>query len=240
MRILEVFRKHDRVLTVVGALIAAITFLVQDNLLENAKDRSDALAKAEVILLLTTSLDETKQMVNTIGRATDHLNARIDRTGSKDFSKGTPLIEEKNEDFLAGFYATKNALERARRLSSDLPDSEHYAGKIDTEQGLLKGLATQEATALTYLVINYSHLPNAEKRPEKWRNTVNGKLDPFLVQVMSVETQSNATVASIISGTEKAKKDADRSYQIFKIVSLVLIGVAGALALIGKLAGTDG
>jgi len=237
--ILEFFRKHDRALTVVGALIAAITFLVKDNLLENAKDRSDALAKAEIIMLVTTNLDETNQMVLSIGRATDHLNARIDPAGSTDFTRGTPRIAEKNEAFLAGFYATNNVLGRVKRLSSDLPDSSLYASEIETDRGRLSELETQEASALTSLVSIYLSLPNAEKQPEKWDKTVNSKLDPLIGEVNSIETKSNATVANIISETERAKKDADQSYQLFKIVSFVLIGVAGTLALIGKLAGTD-
>jgi hypothetical protein len=237
--ILELFRKHDRALTVVGALIGAITFLVKDNLLENAKDRSDALAKAEIIMSLTTNLDETNQMVRSIGRATDHLDARIDPAGSTDFTIRTPRIAEKNEAFLAGFYATNNALERVKRLSSDLPDSKQYASEIETERGRLKELETKEAPALTSLAAIYMHLPNAEKRSEIWDKTVNIKLDPLISEVNSIEAKSNAIVAHIISDTEKAKEDADHSYQCFKVVSFVLIGVAGTLALLGKLAGTD-
>lgn len=239
MTILEFFRKHDRALTVVGALIAAITFLVKDNLLENAKARSDALANSEIIMLLTTNLDETNQMVSSIGRATDHLNARIDPTGSSDFTKGAPRIAEKNEEFYAAFYATRNALDRAKRLSSDLPDSNRYASEMDTEQGQLHKSELHEAPALTSLAASYTQLPNVEKRPEVWEKTVDNKLDPFISEVNSIEGKSNATVADITSEAEKAKKDADQSYQCFKIASFVLIGIAGALALIGKLAGTD-
>lgn len=239
MTILEVFRKHDRALTVVAALIAAITFLVKDNLLENAKGRSDALAKAEIIQLLTTNLDGTNQMVLSIGRATDHLNAKIDPAGSTDFTRGTPRIAEKNEAFLACFYATNNALKRVKRLSADLPDSNLYASEIEKERGRLSELEIQEASALTSLVSLYQHLPNEEKRPEKWGTTVNNKLEPLISEVNSIETKSNATVDTIISNEEKVKKDADQSYSCFKIASFVLIVVAGALALIGKLAGTD-
>ncbi|MFZ1087585.1 MAG: hypothetical protein WAN35_21705, partial [Terracidiphilus sp.] len=239
MKILDLFRKHDRVLTVVGALIAAITFLVKDNLLENAKERSDALAKAEIIMLLTTSLDGTNQMVLSIARATDFLKARIDPAGSPDVTRGTPRIEDKNEAFQARYNAKKYALEQVKRLSSDLPDSERYKSEIETERGLLNELATQEAPAFTSLITIYQHLPNAEKRPDKWDKTVNCKFDPLFSQMESIEKKSNAIVANIISETEEAKKDADQSYQRFRIASFVLIGFAGTLALIGKLAGTD-
>jgi hypothetical protein len=238
MKILEFFRKHDRVLTVVGALIAATTFLVKDNLLENAKDRSDALAKAQTIALLTTDLDENNQMVLSIARTTEFLKARIDPAGSSDFTRGTPRVEEKNEAFQAIYSAKKNALEQVEKLSSDLPDSERYASEIETERGCLDELATKEAPALTSLIDVYQHLPNAEKRPDKWDKTVDSKFETFFSQMASIGKKSDAIVADIISETEKAKKKADQSYQHFKMVSFFLIGVAGTLALIGKLAGT--
>lgn len=239
MTILGFFRKHDRAMTVIGALIAAITFLVKDNLLENAKDRSDALAKAQLIMFISTNLDETNQMVRSIGRETDHLSARMDPAESSDSTRGAPRIAEENEFFQAGSDATRNALQRVKRLSADLPDSKSYTSEIETEEGMRAELVSQEASSMTSLATTYLKLPATEKLPEKWDKTVDSKFDPLISQVASIETKSNATAAKIISEAEKAKADADQADHRFTTASVFLIAVAGSLSLIGKLAGNN-
>jgi len=149
--ILKFFRRHDRALTVVGALIAAITFMVKDNLLENAKARSDALAEAEIIMLLNSKLDQTNQMVSSIGRTTDDLSSKIDPAGSTDVTREAPRIAGKREAFFGCFNAARHALERGKRLSSDLPDSNRYASEIEEEEEELNKLDTQEEPALASL-----------------------------------------------------------------------------------------
>lgn len=138
-------KKHNRLVTFVGALIVFTTFVVKDAIRDELKSTVDDEKSAEAMFFDWSRQDDTDQMLNDVEKRLDALDEVVrphSKSTREDLDRRSQLLFNNVRSITA---ETKRFLELAAPLVDHLPPSER--DKFSDLERRLEGLRQKEVTA---------------------------------------------------------------------------------------------
>lgn len=232
-------RRHETFLAAIGLLTVIATFVTKEVFRDNLKELADSVDRAQITYSLRLNIDSLRTDIS-------HLDGRISSLrpspGSAPSTDTTQLLEFAEGVDNCRRTVMENLLnyevwtDEARQLVEHLPYDKAVQQQL---RSLQEGSAAFEAEAK-------SLLQAIDRAVSDERLTVSAGLAPnpvpcnalpFALRVQARLPEASAFAGDQLERAEEVKKNAERRYRVFSIISYFLFGIGILLALIGRVYG---
>jgi hypothetical protein len=231
-RLVNFFRRHDRILTLVGALIVFSTFMVKEGIREHLKDLIDALDAAQAIFVMERATQDLARDLETVS------------LGVREIQEATLLPD------LAKTYKQRAHLraftEMASKLEGALDTQNRMLGEFDAIDRLLQRLPTSNEMSANLAELRRQRATSELSIKLDRMVALNGSLDKQMLIVGQVELDTakleagtGGLAAAIFDSAIIRRDQLERRYRIATNGSYILYCIGWAVALAGKVSGID-
>jgi hypothetical protein len=223
------FEKHGRLLTILGALIVFVTFLVKEGKRDELKELVQSLDAAQ-------SLFEIRQENHDISRDVAELLGRI--PGPVKLERKFPAVEEIEEMIGRHSFHYTSSLSNLRELLAKFPNPADLAA-LNSLQERADSLDANRKDAMT-AIEDAKPIPGGLLRNALVLMAVPIALGEHLLsQDEQLESDITAFTKGALKHADEFKAKQERIYKSYTWLSYLLYFVGWTLGLIGKLFGRD-
>jgi hypothetical protein len=212
-------RRHNQLLTLAGALIVFVTFLVKEGKRESLKDLGDSVDASQSAFMIRNDSISTPLQLATIEEEINYILLASPRgsmtEGSRFFMLRRPWALGEGEAVLSRI---SRSLDNARRLSEKLPQRSE--------------LIEKRIHSLNNVIAEYQPDPSPKKIGVRLYSR-QANFDPLWGLAEQVDALGN----EILDDAEEVRVSTERSYAIYTWVSYGLYVLGWGLGLIGRLYG---
>jgi hypothetical protein len=213
-----------KALTILGALIVFVTFIVKDGIADHLKEVTDALHSAENTFVVRSSENELAERVNAIDETVAELYAMQKAGDDQSMLHVTNLV------------ITKHTMDRSHRNESEELDSLSTVIEILPQGPQRNSQEKQFADDIAQQGAELAQLDAAPVTDESWI-----KLNAFDLEFRLFKEQVNLTKFAdlILAQARQARKFEEKRLRVATYASYGLYMLGWGLALSGRLFGSE-
>ena len=230
--------RQKQLLTVIGALIVFLTFIVNEVLRERLRDVATSITSAQNLLAIHDDIRGTRHQLQSILVMLNSKHPQSEKTRVASYY----LFMSEKFGFLND--AVRNGstnLDRLSPLIRAIPDN----GRIEVEVKSLKQEGQTLSKKVNEIWANIYPPPPASDpgfvitRSLTELEEFNKHLDECFEPIGNWTIKANRMVGEILTKAEQTRDQAERNYKIYTRASYFLYTLGWILALIGKLGSVD-
>jgi hypothetical protein len=239
-------KRHDALLTVIGAILAATTYLVKEVKVVDAQRYSDQIGQAQSVFAIRSDLrnaNETLDSVESVARATSASLFKTTDASSRHSKLSSDAWDELQlRQSLAVYKESASSIDAITALANSIKIKTDIGEKLSSlrrELSLLLTLNDDLAKLESNIRIGVSKKDNADPLVQQVRADLAAveaedekRHMPFQIAIADVWTQ-------VLSLGVEQEQESDANASFWENLSLGLFLVSAALALAGKLFGVN-
>jgi hypothetical protein len=222
------FRDHDRLITIVGAIVIFVTFLIKEWYGDNLKDLKQSIDSGQAIFVLQNENRTVQQRLSWLWITTSNTYTNVLTPIRPDPSKITLQAEESQSQFtLDSINRMKDQFDATERLLKNVP---HEQSKDDQLKALQQRYNTASSNFHEFKMSG-SSTPQAE---------LEQGFRAILVierEVLFIEDDLDKFSTDFFKDSHKVQEEKERDFDRAQYASIVLYAMGWSLALLGKLFG---
>jgi hypothetical protein len=227
-----------RVLPLVAAGLALITFVVKDAVREDLRDVVDAVSRADDLSLVRMDLAQSQTLLSNLRLELNSMEVSQAKLGPPGFQR----VDDRERAFHEQMEVRESLVDSSKRLISALPRevAEQFDPQIPPiRDRLTVGWSTWKT--LHDRLTSSEHVgnqPSSPPTPAEAKGVIDA--DQALEQVFSLAfSETQTLMKSAIKSADEVKEAEQRAYNKWTYVSWVLFGLAWVLGVIGRFTGAD-
>lgn len=235
----SLFRKHNRLLTFVGALVVFITFIVKEGLQEHLKSVNDSLTFGNNIFTLKQDNARTRTEINTLQLAIK--NIREFQNSNKPYDPYTSALAVILENNVAGQTLRRvlDSLSTIRQMADLVPDASNLR-KQSVELGALCSQLLAREAELGQTALNMTAYFIENRNKEKLPGDVQlaaMNVGTLSLQAVALEQKADDLATRVLAASKAYLERTETAYSRYSYLSYVLYTLGWGLGLAGRLYG---
>jgi hypothetical protein len=241
--------RHNQLLTVIGALIVFVTYVVNDVHRERLKEMASSIAGAQSFLAIRADLRLIKEDVEFLKQSESARNApKIETAKTQAESYVTEMMMLKFRPLDAILANANVSLDRASQLVRAMPQDGELDAQLQSLKAEGKALSQKHNATLTNAMLRYrghfrvehgTRIPDPLP-PLNELKELDRQLDEYQKPIIAWANKSLEFASDVVTKAEQTREQAERNYKIYTRAGYFLYTLGWSLALVGKLGGVEG
>jgi hypothetical protein len=229
-------RRHEAFLAAIGLLTVIATFVTKEVFRDNLKELADSVDRAQITYSLRVNIDSLRTEIRYLDSRISSLklsSSNAPPTDTTQMLEFADSFDNCRRTVMENLISYEVWVDEARQLVEKLPYDKAAEEQL---RPLQQGSAAFEAQAKSLLqaidkaISDQTLAVGAGLAP----NPLPCDTLPFALRVQAHLPEASAFSSRQLERAEEVKRNAERRYRLFSIVSYVLFGIGILLALIGR------